>query len=411
MAIAPGITSDFEDGIQGWTVGGLHPNPPETQADTGPDGSGDDALLVQSNGFSGPGGRLAWFNTSSDWTGNFTSAGIVTIQAQVNNIGAEDVILRIALDGDGGGFASSTGVSVVAGSGWQEIEFSVQASDLAAAPAIQIFNAGTNIDATLANVTHVRLLHNDEVSMVGDVIASQLRIDDITALAVPAPSPNPTPDPDPSPTPSPSPAPDPSPSPDPTPSPNPTPSPDPVPSPSPDPAPSPIPGNRLLGTDADDKLTGDRADNEIQGGRGADVLRGQGGKDTLIGGAGKDTLVGGTGKDDLMGGGGKDTLRGGSGNDRLSGGGGGDTLRGDRGKDTLTGGGGKDTFVMRPKDGLDTITDFQDGRDRIQLNGKLRFDGLSFKQRGDDVLIRADNKKLLLVENTTVDDFSEADFV
>ena len=60
---------------------------------------------------------------------------------------------------------------------------------------------------------------------------------------------------------------------------------------------------------------------------------------------------------------------------------------------------------------MDTITDFQDGRDRIQLKGKLKFDGLSFKQRGDDVLIRADNKKLLLVQDTSVADFSDADFV
>lgn len=415
MAIAPGLISDFEDGTQGWRAGGLHPDPPTAEANTGPDGNGDDALLVQSSGFGGAGGRLAWFNTSDDWTGSFTSANIVAIQAQVNNVGAEDLTLRIALHGDGGGFASATGVSVAAGSGWQQVTFSVQADDLAAASAIQIFDAGTDVDATLANVNHVRLLHNANVSMIGDTIASQLRVDDITVLAAPSPSPNPAPDPAPSPSPAPDPALSPSPTPDPAPSPS--PAPDPVPSPSPTPTPAPVPtptptSNALiLGTDENDRLKGDRTTNEIQGGRGDDILRGKGGKDILIGGAGKDTLIGGTGKDDLNGGGGKDTLRGGAGNDTLEGGGGRDVIRGDRGKDSLSGGGGRDTFVVRSKDGLDTITDFQDGRDRIQLKGKLKVDGLSFTQRGDDVLIRADNRKLLLVQNTTLSDFSDADFV
>ena len=455
MAIAPGITSDFEDTTtQGWKAGNIHPNPPSTVADSGPDGNDDDALLVQSTGFSGPGGRLAWFNESSDWTGDFTSAGIATISTWVNNVGTEDLILRISLHGDGGGFSSTTGVSVSAGSGWQQIEFSVEPDDLTATPAAPIFLAGTNVTNTLANVSHVRLVHNPVASMLGDVIAAQLQVDDITALAAspvpspnpspdptpspnptpspdPAPSPSPTPDPTPSPTPEPTPAPNPNPIPNPTPSPNPipspdptpvpsvTPSPDPNPTPSPNPTPDPVPVPSpapspdvpIVGTNADDKLKGDRTPNELQGGKGADVLRGQGGRDILRGGAGKDTLVGGTGKDDLRGDGGQDTLRGGSGNDSLLGGGGNDRLQGDGGKDTLTGGSGKDTYVIRPKDGLDTITDFQDGRDRIQLKGKLKFEGLSFKQRGDNVLIRADNQKLLLVQDITVTDFSDADFL
>jgi Ca2+-binding RTX toxin-like protein len=124
----------------------------------------------------------------------------------------------------------------------------------------------------------------------------------------------------------------------------------------------------------------------LHGGQGHDVLRGLGGNDKLFGGAGDDTLIGGAGADALEGGDGVNTasyaqdsdgvivdlslnrglgghaegdqlfniqhLQGGSGNDRLigdaqnnllQGGAGDDSLLGGQGADTLIGGGGNNT--------------------------------------------------------------------
>lgn len=85
------------------------------------------------------------------------------------------------------------------------------------------------------------------------------------------------------------------------------------------------------------KFTGGAGDDEYAGGRKADVLHGKGGDDVLMGGGGNDKL------------------------------------QGDGGADHLTGGAGKDVFIFKSAatstpDAMDTITDFQVGKDRIDLH-------------------------------------------
>lgn len=98
-----------------------------------------------------------------------------------------------------------------------------------------------------------------------------------------------------------------------------------------------------------------------------DSLGGRGGNDTFNGGAGNDTLSGDSGND---------TLNGGLGNDTLLGGTGLDLLTGAQGNDILTGGQDADIFsfsgVSSFSDlGIDTITDFTKGSDKIQLSHRL----------------------------------------
>ena len=103
---------------------------------------------------------------------------------------------------------------------------------------------------------------------------------------------------------------------------------------------------------------------------------GNGLNNRLTGNAGDNRLSGGMGIDTLSGGAGDDVLRGGMGADVLFGGAGDDILRGDLGRDTMTGGRGHDTFVFNALShtgadaaSADTITDFMQGEDRIDLSG------------------------------------------
>ena len=96
----------------------------------------------------------------------------------------------------------------------------------------------------------------------------------------------------------------------------------------------------VRGSDHDDKLTGDKYPNKLYGNMG---------EDTLMGGAGNDTIRGG--KDD----------------DEIDGGAGHDMIQGDKGDDELTGGDGNDTFILMEGDGDDEITDFEQGKDKIQF--------------------------------------------
>ncbi|MFZ7094081.1 calcium-binding protein [Primorskyibacter sp. 2E233] len=137
----------------------------------------------------------------------------------------------------------------------------------------------------------------------------------------------------------------------------------------------------LQGDSGDDKLSGgetffgktpgdlDSGNDTLDGGAGNDTLNGHDGNDSLLGGADNDRLFGGTGDDALFGGDGNDFLWGQSGNDHLDGGAGSDFLHGGSGDDTLTGGAGTDTFIFYDNGGNDTISDFENGLDRIDLRG------------------------------------------
>ncbi|MBU3076507.1 calcium-binding protein [Sphingomonas quercus] len=187
----------------------------------------------------------------------------------------------------------------------------------------------------------------------------------------------------------------------------------------------------LFGTTRDDSLTGAGADDWANAGPGHDVVYGGGGGDVLAGndgndhiwgnastavqgmadgadsidgGAGNDYIHGNAGDDTIQGGAGNDRIRGGQGNDLLYGGApdgsmdGDDTIQGDRGDDILLGGGGRDLLsggegrdiflfgridfgsgvvvagggdAPAGTERVETITDFENGADRISLGGAV----------------------------------------
>ena len=116
-----------------------------------------------------------------------------------------------------------------------------------------------------------------------------------------------------------------------------------------------------------------------------------------------DHLIGDDGDNGLSGNGGNDTLDGGAGDDWLD---------GQDGEDLLTGGEVSDTFVFG--DG-DTVTDFEDGSDQINLHnlGHINADNfetnVTIRQSGDDVEVQIGDAVLTLTgasaADITVEDF------
>jgi Ca2+-binding RTX toxin-like protein len=83
---------------------------------------------------------------------------------------------------------------------------------------------------------------------------------------------------------------------------------------------------------------------------------------------GASTITGGDEADSIVGGSGADSLTGGAGADSLTGGAGADSLTGGAGADSLTGGAGADSFVFISLTGVDSLTDFTSGSDKIWLD-------------------------------------------
>jgi Ca2+-binding RTX toxin-like protein len=121
----------------------------------------------------------------------------------------------------------------------------------------------------------------------------------------------------------------------------------------------------------------------------------------LVGSTNADvSLTGSTGADVLLGTGGKDRLDGGAGNDRYS------------------GGTGADVFVFSGAFGSDMVTDYQDGRDKLDLDAGLTFASLSLTTLDadtdgvlDDVLISTTTGQTIKLLNTQVGDLSATDFL
>ena len=101
----------------------------------------------------------------------------------------------------------------------------------------------------------------------------------------------------------------------------------------------------------------------------------------------------------------------------LTGGAGDDTITGLGGDDTLTGNEGYDTFVFASGHGADTVTDFTDGEDLIDLTaftGITQFSDLSATQNGNDVVIDLSGQTgggSITLQDFTLADLDENDFV
>jgi Ca2+-binding RTX toxin-like protein len=126
------------------------------------------------------------------------------------------------------------------------------------------------------------------------------------------------------------------------------------------------------------------------------VINGIPGNDNVTGTSDNDIINGLEGDDVLTGLRASDVLNGNDGNDILYGGKGSDTLNGGLRNDTLEGGAGNDVFVLGAGLEVDTISDFGNGQDTIQLINGLTFGLLSISPGTNGTLIRlASNGEVL----------------
>ena len=143
---------------------------------------------------------------------------------------------------------------------------------------------------------------------------------------------------------------------------------------------------------------------------------GGGGDDLMYGDAKNNAMFGGDGDDFVSGQQGNDTLEGGAGNDSLLGGIGDDTLIGGAGNDDLYGYKGADTFVYNAYDGNDTIKDFTNGEDTIDLSTFTSITGLSdlnVRQDGNNVVIDLSDYTgggSITLENVHLSELDDGDF-
>ena len=97
-------------------------------------------------------------------------------------------------------------------------------------------------------------------------------------------------------------------------------------------------------------------------------------------------------------------------------GGTGDTIYGGAGDDVLSGGADNDTFVFLPAGGADTIYDFSDGDDKIDLSAIADItsvDDLSMDQREGDVVIDLSNQGggSITLQDFVIADLDASDFI
>ena len=190
-AVTIGVADTFSDGTtMGWHVGGASPAQPANVSTGGPGGAGDAYLQLMSIGGGGPGSRLSVLN-DVQWAGDYLATGVYSIAMDVNNLGPDELSLRLLFEAfpDGGGAPTdvaltANAVVVPAGSGWRRISFEVNPWNLVSA------GLGTPLGA-LSAVDVVRIFHNPAPAFPGPgvgipVVTATLGVDNIVA-AVPEP--------------------------------------------------------------------------------------------------------------------------------------------------------------------------------------------------------------------------------
>ncbi len=184
--ITLGQVDDFQSGDNEWGPDSVL----DVVANAGPLGTGDNALYIN-------GGivRHGHSDITSDpsmtdqWDGNWTAEKVTHIRLDVRNPNAFQLVLKLGLAGpDGPGsfftgdtYLSTNAITVPADNIWHTILFDVTAAGWTE-------YSGSDINAALQNVTHLRVIHNLGTGSPPPYrgAASEMHLDNITAIPEPA---------------------------------------------------------------------------------------------------------------------------------------------------------------------------------------------------------------------------------
>jgi hypothetical protein len=114
---------------------------------------------------------MVMFN-KAQWAGDYPLASRGLVVAEMKNNGDTPLVMRLALDGDGGKFATKPW-QVPADAKWHQVFFDLGATSLVP------LEAG-DVTRTLRNAYELRLLHNPEPGWRGATVAATLGVDNIT---------------------------------------------------------------------------------------------------------------------------------------------------------------------------------------------------------------------------------------
>jgi hypothetical protein len=188
-AVVVGELDTFASTLEGWAQGETSTvNSGITRAASGgPTGASDAYMRILSD-TSREHGKMIVYNRSAAWTGNYISAGVESLSMAVNNLGATDLMLRLAFgttpapDSLGTWLSSTNAVNVPSGSGWMNVQFQIGPTKLTTV------SGSASYSTVMSGVSTLRLLHSTTPNSRGVAITAVLGVDNILAVgAAPIP--------------------------------------------------------------------------------------------------------------------------------------------------------------------------------------------------------------------------------
>ena len=182
--VVVGQMDDFQDGTtQNWKQGSAAGTPPVNVNTGGPNGAGDNYLLITSHGGGGADSKLVVFN-QQQWATTYDPA-VTGIGMDLDNLGTTPLTIRVAFQDVNGNEYSTAGFDLPTSSGWQHAQFSLTNSDMT-----PLFGATQPFSTALADgIVTMRILDAASPAFSGDPIAAQLGVDNVTAVAAAVPEP------------------------------------------------------------------------------------------------------------------------------------------------------------------------------------------------------------------------------
>lgn len=179
-AVTPMHINTFDVGTNagGW-AGGANPI---VIPDAGQNGPGDGILRIASDSPQGPGSRLAMFNLSSDWIGNYDAAGITAIQGDFMSplSNSRALNMRLVFFSGSSRWTSTTSLTLPSDGEWHSLTFPISATDLSRTQGTNTYNA------MISNVGRTMFRHQvGNPSSQGTVFEGVLNIDNLILLTEP----------------------------------------------------------------------------------------------------------------------------------------------------------------------------------------------------------------------------------